>query len=82
MLESSTYLSIKGCIAFLSVEVYPSQAKLSKQLTYANNLQIGTVILYGPDEEKKKEVVVRYMKSRNQVSIGIDELITHIESER
>ena len=65
-----------------SVEVYPSQAKLSKQLTYANNLQIGTVILYGPDEEKKKEVVVRYMKSRNQVSIGIDELITHIESER
>ena len=31
---------------------------------------------------KKKEVVVKYMKSRNQVSIETDELITHIESER
>ena len=66
----------------MSVEVYLSQAKLFEQLTYANKLQIGTVILYDPDEEKKKEVVVEYMKSRNQVSIRTDELITHIESER
>ena len=50
----------------INVEIYPGAAKLAKQLGYANKLGIPLVLLCGENEEKKRQVTIRNMKTGKQ----------------
>jgi len=47
-------------------EVYPSQAKLQKQLKYANDKGVKWVLFYGEEERQKGIVIVKQMESGEQ----------------
>lgn len=50
------------------VEVYPSQAKLQKQMKYANDKQASWVVLYGEKERLAGQVVVKNMNTGEQTT--------------
>ena len=50
----------------LNVELYPDEARLKKQLAYADRKGIPFVLILGPDELARGEVSVRYMLSGEQ----------------
>lgn len=50
----------------ISCELYPTEAKLKKQLGYANTKQIQKVILIGPEELAKKIFVLKDMETGTQ----------------
>jgi histidyl-tRNA synthetase len=47
-------------------EVYPSQAKLQKQLKYANDKGVKWVLFYGEEERQKGIVILKQMESGEQ----------------
>lgn len=75
--ESMTSLSLvqqlrrKGIIAIL----YPDQAKIKKQMQYANDMQVQFVCTIGSDELKNNQVGVKNMKSGEQVLLSTEEFI-------
>lgn len=52
--------------------------KLEKQLKYANSKKIPYVIIAGPEEEAKDEVVVRNMNQKSQKNVSFKNLIEHL----
>lgn len=61
--------------ANMNVEIYlDSTAKMEKQLKYADKKQIPYVIIIGPDEVKNNTVVLKNMKTGEQLSIPISDL--------
>ncbi|RYG22359.1 MAG: histidine--tRNA ligase [Chitinophagaceae bacterium] len=64
--------------ANLSVELYPSAAKLKKQMSYADAKNIPYVILIGDEEMKNGLLTLKNMQSGDQQSLTIDEIITHL----
>lgn len=66
----------------ISAEIYPSPAKLKKQLAYANNKQIPFVILTGEgDIDDEGRYTVRNMRSGEQHKIAYEEVLSMLESE-
>ena len=65
--------------AGISVEIYPGEAKLKKQMEYANKIKSPAVILYGENEIKSGKPTLRDLKSGNEKSIEINELINEIK---
>ena len=61
-------------------ELYPSNAKTKKQLDYANQKGIDYVIIIGDEEVKSNIFKLKEMKSGNQSSIDISNLLSEIES--
>lgn len=61
--------------AEISSEIYPTSAKLKKQMTYANNLNIPFVVLIGSDETANNSLTVKDMEAGTQESMTIDALI-------
>ncbi len=61
--------------AGISSEIYPTSAKLKKQMTYANNLNIPFVVLIGSDEIANNTLTVKDMEAGTQESMTIDALI-------
>lgn len=61
----------KGVIAIL----YPDQAKIKKQMQYANDMNVQNVCTIGSDELKNNQVGVKNMKSGEQVLFSTDEFI-------
>ncbi len=61
--------------AGISSELYPTSAKLKKQMTYANNLNIPFVLLIGSNEVETNTVTLKDMVEGTQESIEIDVLI-------
>ena len=53
-------------------EVYPSQAKLQKQLKYANEKGAKWVLFYGEEERQKGIVILKHMESGEQHSYPVD----------
>ncbi|MCG2808858.1 MAG: ATP phosphoribosyltransferase regulatory subunit, partial [Candidatus Portnoybacteria bacterium] len=54
----------------LLVETYLGEGdKISKQLSYASNMKIPFVVLFGPDEKNKKEVTVKNMRTGKQATL-------------
>jgi len=53
--------------------------KLKKQMEYANKIQSPCVIFYGDDEEKKAEVKLRNLKTGEELSVKIENLINEIK---
>ncbi len=66
--------------AGISAELYPEQAKLKKQMTYANNRGIKYVILAGENEIKENLITVKNMFTGEQVNMKPDELRKMLES--
>ena len=59
----------------VSSELYPTAAKLNKQMAYANSKGIKNVILMGSNEIRKKVFDLKDMDSGNQTTHSLSELI-------
>ena len=56
-------------------ELYPSAAKLKKQLDYANTKHISFVVIIGEDERKSGIYSLKNMETGEQKKLTQDELI-------
>ena len=59
----------------VNAELYPSSAKMKKQMNHANKRDIPFVILVGSSEMNENSFTVKDMNEGTQVSLNIDELI-------
>jgi len=50
------------------------QAKLEKQLKYADQKGIPFVVILGPEEVEKNQVTLKDLKNKTQETLGLDEL--------
>ncbi len=57
-------------------EIYPSQAKLQKQMKYANDKKVQWVLFYGDEEQKNLEVILKNMTTGQQNSYPLNSWIT------
>ncbi|WP_273274221.1 histidine--tRNA ligase [Maribacter polysiphoniae] len=58
----------------VTADVYPSKAKMHKQMKYANNRKVPFVVLIGENEMNTKTFVVKDMASGEQHTYGLDEI--------
>jgi len=65
--------------AGVSAELYPSSAKMQKQMKYANNRNYPYVVLLGEQELYNKTTVVKNMESGDQQEINQDELVVFLK---
>jgi histidyl-tRNA synthetase len=61
--------------AEIAAELYPSSAKLKKQMSYADDKNIPYVILIGSEEMESGLLTLKDMKSGIQEKLGIDAII-------
>lgn len=61
--------------AGIAAELYPSAAKLKKQMSYANNLKIPYVALIGSNEVRNNSITIKEMDTGEQETSTIEELI-------
>jgi histidyl-tRNA synthetase len=66
--------------AGICAEVYVNDDKLKKQLDYANKKGIPLVIIIGPDEKEKGEVVLKDMEQKIQATVPRQELVNKIKA--
>jgi histidyl-tRNA synthetase len=62
----------------IACEVYPSAAKMQKQMQYANNRKIPFVVLIGSKEIESKEVTFKNMSSGEQTTGLLSDLVKAI----
>ncbi|MHB1176796.1 MAG: histidine--tRNA ligase [Daejeonella sp.] len=62
--------------AGINSEIYPSSAKLKKQLTYADDKNIPFVILIGSEEMESAKLTLKNMRSGEQQKISADQIIS------
>ncbi len=62
----------------VKTEVYPDNAKLKKQMNYANDKQIKFVILAGEEEINQNKVTLKNMQSGEQSMLSVEEIARHI----
>lgn len=62
--------------AGISTEIYPSPAKLKKQMAYADDKSIPYVILIGSDEMESGLLTLKNMKSGEQQKVTVEEIIS------
>jgi len=60
----------------ISAEIYPDQAKLKKQMTYANSKSVPFVALVGESELKENKITVKNMETGTQEKMDLDELLS------
>ncbi|MBN2774347.1 MAG: histidine--tRNA ligase [Prolixibacteraceae bacterium] len=59
----------------ISAEIYPDQAKIKKQMNYANKKEIPFVALAGESEIQQNKVTLKNMGTGEQVLVDVKELI-------
>ena len=64
--------------AGISSELYPTNAKMKKQMTYANNKGVQFVIMVGEDEMDSGILSVKNMESGDQSNLSIADLIKQL----
>lgn len=57
-----------------------ANAKMEKQLKYANQKAIPYVIIAGPSEKEKNVITVKDMKKREQKEMSLEDLVTSLRS--
>lgn len=62
----------------VKAEVYPDNAKLKKQMNYANDRHIRFVVLAGEEEIRQNEVSLKDMLTGEQQSIPVEEIVSRI----
>jgi len=60
--------------AGIAADLYPSNARMQKQLKYANNRDIPVVILIGPQELENQSFVVKGMKKGDQTTYEFNQV--------
>ena len=65
--------------AGIKSEIYPSSAKMKKQMTYANNKNIPYVAIVGSQEIETKKITLKNMTTGEQKKLDFDELIKEIK---
>jgi len=65
----------------LRAEFYPDAVKMKKQLSYANQKQIPWVALLGEEELSRNEVVLKNMKSGEQVVQPLSNILEYLISQ-
>ncbi|MFI5163525.1 MAG: His/Gly/Thr/Pro-type tRNA ligase C-terminal domain-containing protein, partial [Sphingobacteriales bacterium] len=63
----------------INAELYPSGAKIKKQLDYANNKNIPYVIIIGSEEMESGLVTIKNMETGVQVKQTVDQIIGTIK---
>ena len=63
----------------ISSEIYPGEGKLKKQMEYANKIESPAVILYGDSEKTAGNVILKNMKTGNEVIIKKENLVNEIK---
>ena len=63
----------------LAAEIYPSAAKLQKQLKYANDRKVRYVVLMGEEELQQDQLTLKEMESGLQQQLSQAELLTKFE---
>jgi histidyl-tRNA synthetase len=58
----------------INAEIYLDEAKMEKQLKYADRKQIPYVVIIGPDEAKNDTVTVKNLNTREQKNLPISQL--------
>ncbi|HEY0056530.1 MAG TPA: histidine--tRNA ligase [Pedobacter sp.] len=64
--------------AGIAAELYPSAAKLKKQMNYADNKQIPYVVLIGTEEIQSGQITLKDMKTGDQLKLSREELIVQV----
>ncbi len=64
----------------ITCELYPSNLKIQKQLDYANQKGIDYVVIIGNEEVKSNIFILKDMKSGDQSSFDISNLLNEIEN--
>lgn len=62
----------------INTELYPTNAKLEKQLKYADRKKLSFVIIIGEDEVANGKVVLKNLVSGEQTTVTLDEAVTII----
>lgn len=65
--------------AGITAEIYPDQAKIGKQMTYANNKGIPFVIMAGEDEMQQHIFTLKNMKTGKQEKLTIEDIISEVK---
>jgi len=65
--------------AGISAEIYPTTAKMKKQMTYANNRNIPFVALVGEDEMNNGLITLKDMEKGEQEKISVEDLILKLK---
>ncbi|MFN0729162.1 histidine--tRNA ligase [Polaribacter gochangensis] len=61
-------------------ELYPDNAKMKKQMNYANKREIEFVVIVGSQEVEKNEFTLKNMSSGEQTTCSISELVEKLNS--
>ncbi|MBS2097229.1 histidine--tRNA ligase [Carboxylicivirga linearis] len=61
--------------AGINAELFPDNAKMKKQMNYANKKEIPFVVLSGEEERQEGVVTLKNMETGEQSKLGVDELI-------
>jgi histidyl-tRNA synthetase len=65
--------------AGVSSEIYFEPAKLDKQLKFADKKNVPYVVIRGPEERKKNEVVLKIMATGKQETLSLKELVARFK---
>ena len=65
-------------VSGIKAEVYPENAKLKKQMNYANSKQIKFVALSGEEEMKQNKISLKNMLTGEQQLLSVEEIACHI----
>lgn len=63
----------------VSAELYPDSAKVKKQMSYANAIEVPFVAIVGSEELQKGMVTLKNMKSGEQVMLDVESFITYFD---
>ena len=81
--EATLPESLKAAVmlreAGLRTVVYPEADKMGKQFKFADKLDIPVAVILGPDEVKAGQVAVKNLKSREQVVVTQEDLVSEVE---
>jgi histidyl-tRNA synthetase len=63
----------------ISCELYPSKAKMQKQMKYANDVNVKYVAIVGEDEMAKEIIQLKNMETGEQEDVSLEELISLVK---
>ena len=63
----------------VSVEIYPGDGKLKKQMEYANKINSPAVILFGENEIKSGKPTLRNLRTGKETIVEIKKLVDEIK---
>lgn len=64
----------------IRTEIFPDNAKMKKQMNYANNKNIPFVVLVGENEMKENSVTIKNMNVGEQTTVSKNEIIKYFSS--